>query len=556
MLKGLRIENLAIIDELDINLNKGLTVLTGETGAGKSIILDAISMIIGEKSSKEMIGKNSDNVYIEAEFLLNKNQVSKLDEIGYELDEELIISRDFDYDSNKVRVNGRRFNLSGLKDISSNILDIVGQHEHQYLLNSNNHIDLLDKFLDTSSFELKKELKKIIHEINVVNKEIEDIEKDKIDVLSKKELYNLIIKEIDNLKLKEDEEIELEQEYKLLFNSGIISEKLKYIVSTLSSYELKGVRRELEKISEYGEEFNELYSRFDNIYEEYIDILSELEHKFNNIQNDDTKLDKVSLKLEKIRKIKVKYGKSIPELLIYSKELKDKLKLIDFSSEILNEKIKHRDKLLYTYEEYSSKLSNMRKDKANYLKKLVSDELIELNMKNVIFDIEFKENEKLNLNGKDIVRFLISTNKGESLKDLSKIASGGEISRIMLALKIVFSKVDNISCLIFDEIDTGISGETVIKIAEKLKQLSKNVQIICVTHSPQIAAKADNFEQFSISCSRISSFLSLKKILSNFFTCRMLFSRYAATSRHISFVATAPVQTCSLSCAAAHCLKA
>lgn len=492
MLKGLRIENLAIIDELDINLNKGLTVLTGETGAGKSIILDAISMIIGEKSRKEMIGKNSDNVYIEAEFLLNKNQVSKLDEIGYELDEELIISRDFDYDSNKVRVNGRRFNLSGLKDISSNILDIVGQHEHQYLLNSNNHIDLLDKFLDTSSFELKKELKKIIQEINVVNKEIEDIEKDKIDVLSKKELYNLIIKEIDILKLKEDEEIELEQEYKLLFNSGIISEKLKYIVSTLSSYELKGVRRELEKISEYGEEFNELYSRFDNIYEEYIDILSELEHKFNNIQNDDTKLDKVSLKLEKIRKIKVKYGKSIPELLIYSKELKDKLKLIDFSSEILNEKIKHRDKLLYTYEEYSSKLSNMRKDKANYLKKLVSDELIELNMKNVIFDIEFKENEKLNLNGKDIVRFLISTNKGESLKDLSKIASGGEISRIMLALKIVFSKVDNISCLIFDEIDTGISGETVIKIAEKLKQLSKNVQIICVTHSPQIAAKADN----------------------------------------------------------------
>lgn len=492
MLKGLRIENLAIIDELDINLNKGLTVLTGETGAGKSIILDAISMIIGEKSRKEMIGKNSDNVYIEAEFLLNKNQVSKLDEIGYELDEELMISRDFDYDSNKVRVNGRRFNLSGLKDISSNILDIVGQHEHQYLLNSNNHIDLLDKFLDTSSFELKKELKKIIHEINVVNKEIEDIEKDKIDVLSKKELYNLIIKEIDNLKLKEDEEIELEQEYKLLFNSGIISEKLKYIVSTLSSYELKGARRELEKISEYGEEFNELYSRFDNIYEEYIDILSELEHKFNNIQNDDTKLDKVSLKLEKIRKIKVKYGKSIPELLIYSKELKDKLKLIDFSSDILNEKIKNRDKLLYTYEEYSLKLSNMRKDKANYLKKLVSDELIELNMKNVIFDIEFKENEKLNLNGKDIVRFLISTNKGESLKDLSKIASGGEISRIMLALKIVFSKVDNISCLIFDEIDTGISGETVIKIAEKLKQLSKNVQIICVTHSPQIAAKADN----------------------------------------------------------------
>lgn len=492
MLKGLRIENLAIIDELYINLNKGLTVLTGETGAGKSIILDAISMIIGEKSRKEMIGKNSDNVYIEAEFLLNKNQVSKLDEIGYELDEELIISRDFDYDSNKVKVNGKRFNLSGLKDISSNVLDIVGQHEHQYLLNSNNHIHLLDKFLDSNSLELKKEIKKVINEINVLNKEIENIEKEKVDVLGKIELYNLIVKEIDGLKLREDEEDELEEKYKLLFNSGIISEKLKYIVSSLSTNELKGVRKELERISEYGEEFNELYSRFDNIYEEYTDILSELEHKLINMGNDDEKLDDVSLRLDKIRKLKVKYGKTLPEIISYSMEIKEKLKLIEFSSDILNEKIKLRDNSYIKYEDLSIKLSTMRKEKAKDLKEMVLNELKELNMKNVVFDIEFKENEKLNSNGKDIVKFLISTNKGEALKDLSKIASGGEISRIMLALKIVFSKVDNISCLIFDEIDTGISGETVIKIAEKLKQLSKNVQIICVTHSPQIAAKADN----------------------------------------------------------------
>jgi DNA repair protein RecN len=492
MLKGLRIENLAIIDELDISLNKGLTVLTGETGAGKSIILDAISMIIGEKSRKEMIGKNSDNVYIEAEFVLNDNQISKLDDIGYELDNELIISRDFNCDGNKVKVNGRRFNLSGLKDIISNILDIVGQHEHQYLLNSNNHIHLLDKFLDSNSLELKKEIKKVINEINILNKEIENIEKEKVDVLSKKELYNLIVKEIDNLKLREDEEEELEEKYKLLFNSGIISEKLKYIVSSLSTNELKGVRKELERISEYGEEFNELYSRFDNIYEEYIDILSELEHKLINMENDDEKLDEVSLRLDKIRKLKVKYGKTLPEIISYAIEIKEKLKLIEFSSDILNEKLKLRDNSYSKYKELTLKLSTMRKDKAKDLKEMVLNELKELNMKNVVFDIEFKENEKLNSNGKDTVRFLISTNKGESLKDLSKIASGGEISRIMLALKIVFSKVDNISCLIFDEIDTGISGETVIKIAEKLKQLSKNVQIICVTHSPQIAAKADN----------------------------------------------------------------
>ena len=263
-------------------------------------------------------------------------------------------------------------------------------------------------------------------------------------------------------------------------------------MSSLSTNELKGVRKELERISEYSEEFNELYSRFDNIYEEYTDILSELEHKLINMGNDDEKLDDVSLRLDKIRKLKVKYGKTLPEIISYSMEIKEKLKLIEFSSDILNEKIKLRDNGYIKYEDLSIKLSTMRKEKAKDLKEMVLNELKELNMKNVVFDIEFKENEKLNSNGKDIVKFLISTNKGESLKDLSKIASGGEISRIMLALKIVFSKVDNISCLIFDEIDTGISGETVIKIAEKLKQLSKNVQIICVTHSPQIAAKADN----------------------------------------------------------------
>ncbi|CAM3095999.1 DNA repair protein RecN [Streptobacillus felis] len=491
MLKELKIENLAIIDEIDINLDKGLTVLTGETGAGKSIILDGISLIIGDKANKEMIGKNSDKVSIEAIFDLNVEQLNKISKLGYELEDELIVSREFGSE-NKVKINNKRFTLSNLKEISSNILDLVGQHDHQYLLNSNYHLYLLDKFLDKESVEIKNKIKEYISKIDELKEEIESIKKDKLEVIEKRNLYEYIIEEIFKYNLEIDEDIELENEYNELFNSGIIIDKLNEVLEILDFSSFKKVKKDLEKLCEYSNKYEELSDRFSNVYEELNDIVDELSSGLTFTNNDPFRLEEVDVRLKVIKKLKLKYGSSIKEILEYGESIKNKLELIETSDETLKEKEEELEYNLKEYKKLSSRLTKLRKDTSKTLKLNVMNELKELNMPSVIFDIEFNELERINPNGNDGVKFLISTNKGEKLKELSKIASGGEISRIMLALKIVFSEVDNISCLIFDEIDTGISGETVIKIAGKLKELSSRVQIICVTHSPQIAAKADS----------------------------------------------------------------
>ncbi|WP_064607061.1 DNA repair protein RecN [Streptobacillus moniliformis] len=491
MLKELKIENLAIIDEIDINLEKGLTVLTGETGAGKSIILDGLSLIIGEKANKEMIGKNSEKVTVEAVFNLDEEQIEKLNDLDYEFNDELIISREFGID-NKVRVNNKRFTLSNLKEISSNVLDLVGQHDHQYLLNSNYHLYLLDKFLDKDSLKIKSNMKEYISKIDTLNEEIEIIKKEKSEVIEKRNLYEYIVDEIFKHNLEIDEDEELENEYNELFNSGIITDKLTEILDILDFSSFKKVKKDLEKLSEYSNKYDNLTERFNNVYEELNDMVDELSSSLTSVDNNPYRLEEVNDRLNIIKKLKIKYGSSIKEILEYGENIKHKLELIESSDETLYNKEKELEENIKGYTKLSKKLSILRKDKAKTLKDSVMKELKELNMPQVVFDIEFTEIDRININGNDGVKFLISTNKGEKLKNLSKIASGGEISRIMLALKIVFSKVDHISCLIFDEIDTGISGETVIKIANKLKELSNNVQIICVTHSPQIAAKANN----------------------------------------------------------------
>ncbi|WP_064590210.1 DNA repair protein RecN [Streptobacillus moniliformis] len=491
MLKELKIENLAIIDEIDINLEKGLTVLTGETGAGKSIILDGLSLIIGEKANKEMIGKNSEKVTVEAVFNLDEEQIERLNDLDYEFNDELIISREFGID-NKVRVNNKRFTLSNLKEISSNVLDLVGQHDHQYLLNSNYHLYLLDKFLDKDSLKIKSNMKEYISKIDTLNEEIEIIKKEKSEVIEKRNLYEYIVDEIFKHNLEIDEDEELENEYNELFNSGIITDKLTEILDILDFSSFKKVKKDLEKLSEYSNKYDNLTERFNNVYEEVNDMVDELSSSLTSVDNNPYRLEEVNDRLNIIKKLKIKYGSSIKEILEYGENIKHKLELIESSDETLYNKEKELEENIKGYTKLSKKLSILRKDKAKTLKDSVMKELKELNMPQVVFDIEFTEIDRININGNDGVKFLISTNKGEKLKDLSKIASGGEISRIMLALKIVFSKVDHISCLIFDEIDTGISGETVIKIANKLKELSNNVQIICVTHSPQIAAKANN----------------------------------------------------------------
>ena len=487
MLRELRLNNLAIIKNLDLEFNEGLISLTGETGAGKSIILDGISLLIGERSNLEMIRTGEESLFAEGVFDLSEVQKEKLNKLGFEIeDDELIISRYFYRNSkSKITVNGMRMTVSKLKELMRNVLDLVGQHEHQYLLNKNYHLGLLDRFLDKNGQELAKE-----------------IETEKFRIMEKKDILEFQSNEIASLGLKENEDNELEEEYKILFNAGKISEKLENSIQRLKEGEysvinsLGKIKKNLEQLSDISETYSELKEKIENIIYEVDDIGYSLEDMVENVESDDVRLEKVISRIDEINKLKLKYGSTIEEILAFREENEKKLSLIKFENNELADLKKEKEEKAKIYFENSRKLREIRKKVAENLEKTINVQLKDLNMANSKFKVAFSEKTVISSKGMDDVEFMMVTNLGENYKPLAKIASGGEISRIMLALKTVFSSVDNISVLIFDEIDTGISGETVRKVAEKLKELSGTVQVICVTHSPQIAGKSN--QQFFI----------------------------------------------------------
>ena len=504
MLRELRLNNLAIIKNLDLEFNEGLISLTGETGAGKSIILDGISLLIGERSNLEMIRTGEESLFAEGVFDLSEVQKEKLNKLGFEIeDDELIISRYFYRNSkSKITVNGMRMTVSKLKELMRNVLDLVGQHEHQYLLNKNYHLGLLDRFLDKNGQELAKEIRNNVSSLKMINKKIEEIETEKFRIMEKKDILEFQSNEIASLGLKENEDNELEEEYKILFNAGKISEKLENSIQRLKEGEysvinsLGKIKKNLEQLSDISETYSELKEKIENIIYEVDDIGYSLEDMVENVESDDVRLEKVISRIDEINKLKLKYGSTIEEILAFREENEKKLSLIKFENNELEVLKKEKEEKTKLYFENSQKLREIRKKVAEKLEKTINVQLKDLNMANSKFKVAFSEKTVISSRGMDDVEFMMVTNLGENYKPLAKIASGGEISRIMLALKTVFSSVDNISVLIFDEIDTGISGETVRKVAEKLKELSGTVQVICVTHSPQIAGKSN--QQFFI----------------------------------------------------------
>ena len=504
MLRELRLNNLAIIKNLDLEFNEGLISLTGETGAGKSIILDGISLLIGERSNLEMIRTGEESLFAEGVFDLSEVQKEKLNKLGFEIeDDELIISRYFYRNSkSKITVNGMRMTVSKLKELMRNVLDLVGQHEHQYLLNKNYHLGLLDRFLDKNGQELAKEIRNNVSSLKMINKKIEEIETEKFRIMEKKDILEFQSNEIASLGLKENEDNELEEEYKILFNAGKISEKLENSIQRLKEGEysvinsLGKIKKNLEQLSDISETYSELKEKIENIIYEVDDIGYSLEDMVENVESDDVRLEKVISRIDEINKLKLKYGSTIEEILAFREENEKKLSLIKFENNELVDLKKEKEEKAKIYFENSRKLREIRKKVAENLEKTINVQLKDLNMANSKFKVTFSEKTVISSKGMDDVEFMMVTNLGENYKPLAKIASGGEISRIMLALKTVFSSVDNISVLIFDEIDTGISGETVRKVAEKLKELSGTVQVICVTHSPQIAGKSN--QQFFI----------------------------------------------------------
>lgn len=505
MLRELKIENLAIIDELDLEFDDGLIVLTGETGAGKSIILSGINLLIGEKASVDMIRDGEDHLLAQGVFQINDEQAEELS-VRFDIDaeeNEVIVRRYLDINGKgKAFVNNIRVSLTNLKEIMGTLVDIVGQHSHQMLLNKNNHIRLLDKFLGDEGKSLRERIAKKYNEQREISARIEEIEKNRQEAIEKREFYEFQLNEIDRVAPQPEEDIRLEEEYKKLFNAGKIKDKIADSNIQLRDGEINALhfiynsRRNIESLCRYGDEFQEVLEKLEKVYYELEDCVDILDTIDQDIDIDERRLQKVVDRLDAINKIKSKYGATIEEIIEFRNNIANKINLLEENSFEIKKLQKAKIEVEEEYWKDAAILRELRIKKAREIEKELENELKFLKMGDARFHIVVDKMETMGANGSDSVEFLISTNVGQGMKPLWKIASGGEVSRIMLALKVIFSRVDNIPILIFDEIDTGVGGETVRKIADKMREIGEHAQVVSITHSPAIAARAH--QQFYI----------------------------------------------------------
>ena len=520
MLRELLIENLAIIEKLNLEFGDGLITLTGETGAGKSIILSGINLLLGEKATVDMLRSGENMLVAQGVFEINEEQKKELEKLDIDSeDDEVIIRRTLDAKGKeKSFVNGARVPRSKLKEVMKTLVDIVGQHSHQMLLNKENHIKLLDKFIEDEAKNARIKIEESLEKFNDVDVKIREIEKEKKETADKKEFYEFQLDEIEKANLKKDEDIELEAEYKKLFNAGKIKEKLSMSGFFLKNDETNALsviyscKKNIESIVDCGKEFEDIYEQLERIYYDLEDCASTIEQIESDIEIDENRLDAVVERLNIIEKLKNKYGSSIEEVLEYAKNISQKLRTLEDNNFEVETLLKEKEKYRAEYWKYAEELRNIRKKFIKKIEENLGKELEFLNMKDAKLDIKLEEKDIMTKNGSDGVEFFIATNIGQPPKPLQKIASGGEVSRIMLALKVIFSHVDNIPILIFDEIDTGVGGETVRKIADKLKEIGKNAQVICITHSPAIASKANEQYYIKKTSKNGETFTSVKKL--------------------------------------------
>lgn len=506
MLVELNIRNFAIIKDLRIQFTRGLNLLTGETGSGKSIIIEALGIILGGRGTKELIRTGEEKSFLQAVFLVEHvdKMKSLLDKHGIEIEENrlLIISREISlHYPSMSRINGRTVTLSILNEITSNLVDIFAQHEHQSLLNIVNHKTLIDSFGDKDFKDLKLRIKIKHIEYTKEKKALSQMNLDSSQREREIDLLRYQIEEIENSNLDNEDEVELENEFNKISNIKSIKSSIEEILEEFNgdNYEkisvLKSINRSvaiLNNILKYDSNLKGFFDRLEDINFELSDISDELNHYSENMDINEEKLYDLNAKIDILNRLKKKYGNTIEEILKYKENASNKIeKLLNYEYEIENHKT-----MVRTYEkelnDLSLELSNKRKIIAKELEKRISYELKDLNMGNITFKVNFSKNSILLSDGFDIIEFLISTNIGEDLKSMSKIVSGGEMSRIMLGFKSILADYDGIPTLIFDEIDTGISGRTAQVVGEKIYDISKKRQVISISHLPQIAALADS----------------------------------------------------------------
>ena len=496
MLHNLYVKNLALIDEIEVEFTKGLNILTGETGAGKSIILGSVNLALGGKYTSDIIRKGAEYGYVELTFFVEnpvQEEALKRREIFPE-DGVVVLSRKLMQKRSISKINGETVPIALLKEAASVLIDIHGQHEHQSLLYKKNHLAILDAFAKERIEDVKKQLADAYHIYKVYKEELNEALTDEKDRNKEIGFLEFEIREIREAKLVEQEDERLEDEYRRMTNGkkivGNLDEAYEYTGKTASEM-LSRALRCMQEASKYDEQAQELFSQLAELDSLLNDFNRELSDYRLCFDFSEEAFFEVETRLNEINRLKAKYGNSIAEILTYCVEKEERLlKLQDYDCylEELRKKLEQSERKV---RKYAEKLSVLRKEEAEKLTGLIQEGLQDLNFLDTQFEIVFRELKEYTACGMDEIEFMISMNPGEPVRPLGEVASGGELSRIMLAIKSVMADRDQIETLIFDEIDVGISGRTAQKVSEKMAYIGKNHQVICITHLAQIAAMAD-----------------------------------------------------------------
>ena len=495
MLSLLHIENIAVIECCDISFDSGFNILTGETGAGKSIVIDAISAILGERAYRDMIRTGTDKASVRAVF----TDVPKLqwfEDNGVEYDPETVIQRDIHLDGKNIcRVNGSLVSVTILRKLGIQLINIHGQHDSASLFDENNHLQFLDDF--ASNQALREDYLCKYEAVDALRREIRRMTMDESEKLRRMETLRYQIEEISKAALEPGEDEQLEERRKILQNAEKLSDGMDAAVECLYGGDdsdgaatlLAQAERELARLAKYTDAFTQIHAQVADLMYQVQDAAETVRDARDGLSYSADELEKIEDRLDVIHRLRRKYGVTCVEILEYLENAKRELDEIEFADDHLERLKKKLQKAEQTAWEAAKLLRDNRKTTAQTLQTRILQELAQLDMPRVQFSCEFAE-IPLSSNGADAVAFYMSANAGEALKPLSKVASGGELARIMLAMKNVLAEQDKVATLIFDEVDTGVSGRAAQKVAEKLRSVAKSKQVLCVTHLPQLAALA------------------------------------------------------------------
>ena len=521
MLKSLSIQNIAVIEKAQIEFSKGLNVLTGETGAGKSIIIDSINAILGERTSRELVRSGCDNAFVSAYFEdVDESVNALLDELGIEREDDnsLVVSRKISAQGKSVfRINGVQVTASMLKSLGGLLINIHGQHDSQALLNPDEHFKFLDSYANISPLldEYKSSFKKLLS----VRRRLKELTADADDRDKQIELLDYQINELSQADIKVGEWDELKQRKELILNSQSITQALTDLNVAFSGNDetmgvigtVSSVSKSVASVSKNDTQLKQILEKLEALNDSCEIIKDMAQEKLESIDFQPDELDKIEERLSLLYDFSNKYGETEQDMLYYLENAVNRRKSFDNSDEELERLNAQYDEAFSTTVSLSQKLTAERKSAAKRLSEEICEQLMYLDMPKTVFSVDFQKGN-LSSNGEDKIEFLISTNPGEPPKPLVKIASGGELSRIMLAIKSIIAKNDSVQTLIFDEIDTGVSGKASRKIGLKLKEVGESTQVICVTHSAQIASVADNHLLIEKKYDEQSTFTSVRPL--------------------------------------------